>query len=119
MLRALFRIFSTKSGKTSSLDGESSASNDAVVLYALPQQSGSGGGPAKLPELPSERVNHRARLMAMQLAHTRLCSEKRCQRLRELGLVTAGDLASADLRAISRHFSAPGKANRVLKSYAD
>ena len=55
--------------------------------------------------------------MSMRLEHTRLCSEKRCHRLGEMGIVTAGHLATADLAVVAARFGAPRKAIRVLKQY--
>src|SRR6056297_3456971 len=44
-----------------------------------PQHGGSDQGGGKLERLDSGRVNHRARLLSMDLEHTRLCSLRRCE----------------------------------------
>ncbi len=62
-------------------------------------------------------VNHRARLLSMRLEHIQLCSPHRCQRLRQLGIVTAGDLAIASPEQLALKFRAPRRAQRVLKQY--
>ncbi len=61
--------------------------------------------------------SHRARLLSMRVEHIQLCSPHRCARLQELGIVTAGDLASASLERLASRFRAPRRALRVLKEY--
>lgn len=61
--------------------------------------------------------NHRARLLSMRLEHTQLCSRHRCDRLGQLGIVTAGDLASATPERLANQFRASRRALRVLKEY--
>jgi len=62
-------------------------------------------------------ASHRARLYSMRLEHIRLCSPHRCERLRRLGIVTAGDLASASPERLASQFRASRRAQRVLKQY--
>ena len=62
-------------------------------------------------------INHRAWLLGMQLEHTKLCSPKRCERLRMAGVLTAGDLAIADPIDLSVKMGLPIKASNTLKRY--
>ena len=61
--------------------------------------------------------HHRERLLSMQLAHAKICSARRCNRLHDLGISTTGDLAGADLKNLASQFGAPNKALKVLKQY--
>ncbi|MCG8652476.1 MAG: DUF4332 domain-containing protein [Pirellulales bacterium] len=118
MLRAFLRIFwSSPQPPTPVIQADSKRSGK-VVLYAQvdpppPQATGKVGAAPLQPKAS----NHRERLMAMRLEHTRLCSVKRCERLRTLGVLTAGDLVTADLRELAGGFGAPNKALRILKLY--
>ncbi len=62
-------------------------------------------------------VGHRQRLLNMRLEHIRICSARRCQRLRELGVITAGDLAYADCHKLASQFNASRKALKVIQHY--
>lgn len=114
MLRAFLRFLSAGINQSSQADRRDRSANPMVVLYAQPAAE-RRPTPAQLPG--SERVNHRVRLLAMRLEHTQLCSPARCRRLGELGVITAGDLASCDLVSIARQLSSSKKAIRVLKTY--
>ncbi|TWU55304.1 DUF4332 domain-containing protein [Rubripirellula reticaptiva] len=116
LLRSFLRLFSSPTApKPITSDTQSS-----VVLYAqLPKT------PAK-PTAARQRVgprplnpagSHRERLLSMRLEHIRICSPRRCERLLELGIVTAGDLASADPERLASHFSATRKAHRMIQHY--
>ena len=122
MLRNLFQRFST--------DNRSDAEQDQqpLVLYArLSHQSANepSAGRTTARSLPNKRnlpdlkpnSSHRARLFSMRLEHIQLCSPHRCERLSQLGIVTAGDLASASPDQLARKFRAPRRALRVLKQY--
>lgn len=61
--------------------------------------------------------SHRHRLLSMKLIHTRICSPKRCERLADLGIHTAGDLAAAQPEQLAAHFTARHKALRILVQY--
>jgi hypothetical protein len=118
VLRSLFQRLST--------DNQTSRNRDQqpVVLYArLSHEPASG--PATVRSLPSKasladlkpNSSHRARLFSMRLEHIQLCSPHRCQRLRQLGIVTAGDLASASPDQLASQFRASRRALRILKQY--
>lgn len=139
MLRTLLRFFSPAAIKLPSAEATRSTAANKVVLYAQLDQSrrnrrGRGSSHDPAAEVPSsqrsdaataglaarvgsEAVNHRARLMAMQIEHTRLCSRKRCRQLGQMGVVTAGDLATANLRQVATGFARPRKAEEILKRY--
>jgi hypothetical protein len=53
----------------------------------------------------------------MSLKHTRLCSESRCEELARHGIVTAGDLASADPADLVNRLGVSVKAVGVLRRY--
>jgi hypothetical protein len=117
MLRAFLRLFSSSPQRPSSIHNRRASSRDPVVLYAHSDHPSERVEAGRLPKAASERVNHRARLMSMRLEHTRLCSQQRCKRLREYGILTAGDMATADPKQIAQKFAAPKKAVRILKQY--
>ena len=117
MLRAFLRLFSTSPHRPSPTQHRRSSSGDPVVLYAHCDRPSQQVLAERLPKVASERVNHRARLMSMRLEHTRLCSPQRCKRLREYGILTAADMATADPKQIAQKFAAPKKALRILKQY--
>jgi hypothetical protein len=52
----------------------------------------------------------------MRIEHTRICSDTRCQLLREVGIVRAGDLLTCDLREL-RDRNAPTKSVHLIKRY--
>ncbi len=52
----------------------------------------------------------------MRLEHTRICSQLRCQMLRAIGIVTAGDLVTCDLKRL-QHKGTPQKLVRLVKRY--
>lgn len=66
---------------------------------------------------PTATLNHRGRILAMRIAHSRLCSVQRCKRLEALGVLTLGDLAYGDLDTIASNFKAPTKALKQLQRY--
>lgn len=113
----LLRLFSIGRKKSA----QSSPKTDQVVLYAKVEQTAqqkSRSAPMPVP-LPNSRClpHHRERLLSMQLAHAKLCSSRRCQRLQSIGISTTGDLVRADLTHLAANFGAPRKALRVLKQY--
>ncbi len=118
MLRSLFRLLAPDSAIPSRSDGSS------VVLYAHVERE-SIESDLSVPLLPNKRqisqlkpnASHRARLLSMRLEHIRLCSPHRCERLRRLGIVTAGDLASASPEQLAAQFRASRRAQRVLRQY--
>ena len=117
MLRQLIKIFSFGRQEPTVVDHES----DKVVLYAAvektkPNNSQSALSPVALPNARS-LPHHRERLLSMQLAHAKLCSNRRCIRLDSMGISTTGDLATADLKNLASQFGAPKKALKVLKQY--
>jgi len=63
------------------------------------------------------RVNHRARILSMDLEHTRLCNPHRCVRLRHVGIVTAGDLAVCDPATVANRLGGGIKTLATLKRY--
>lgn len=68
-----------------------------------------------IPDRP--RQIHRQKVLATQLAHTRLCSPSRAARLAEMGIITCEDLYRANLEAIAKKFKARGRALATLKLY--
>lgn len=71
--------------------------------------------PAQLPS--NDPSNHRSRVLSMRVEHCQLCSPKRAKRLAELGILTAGDLATAEPKNLAIHFGASRKAKRILSQY--
>ncbi len=59
---------------------------------------------------------HRDRLLSMRLEHTRICSQFRCNMLREVGIVRAGDLLTCDLKKLQANH-VPAKVTRLVKRY--
>jgi hypothetical protein len=118
MLRNLFRLLSSDSRSNNQ------PSERQVILYARVDCDPCEDG-RQIPTLPSKTnlsylkpsSNHRARLLSMRLEHCQLCSPHRCERLRQLGIVTAGDLAAASPEQLARQFRASRRAQRVLKQY--
>ena len=70
--------------------------------------------PTPLPMPPSD---HRGRVLAMTLAHGRLCRPRRADRLAELGVVTCGDLLDADLQSLADRFRSRRRALWQLRMY--
>lgn len=113
MLHFLSRILSRLNNSTHS---------NEVVLHAhvVEPPSSKRGAPKAHALTPSPapiRVTHRQRLLSMELEHIKLCSPRRCERLRSLGVKTAGDLSSANPRQLASNFGAQRKAYRVLSDY--
>ena len=66
---------------------------------------------------PTSGVRHDETIAMMPLEQLKLCSLKRCERLREHGIETAGDLLEADAELIAKHFSAKRKAKFTIRRY--
>lgn len=117
MLRGFLSLLSRARQKPSFVDRDS----NRVVLYARvekPTRSTVGGlREQPLSKQVSANPSHRERLLSMRLEHTKLCSAQRCQRFRDLGVFTAGDLACATPERLAAHFRASRKAERVIKHY--
>lgn len=102
MLRTLLRFLTASPNpprRIESTDGRS------VVLYAHVDVSAKAKQihPARNDlALPGAKNDHRAWLLTMRLDHLRVCSPVRCERLAEIGVLTAGDLVTADLAQIGR-----------------
>ncbi|MFK8113798.1 MAG: DUF4332 domain-containing protein [Rubripirellula sp.] len=120
MLRGFLRLLSRKPQPPSLIQKE----EDHVMLYAQIDRPASVT--AKRPAVTQLRKNsqtpikargHRERLLAMNLEYTRICSPKRCDRLRQLGIITAGDMACANPEELASEFGSPKKALRILKQY--
>lgn len=102
MLRTLLRFLTAQPQpprRIESTDGRS------VVLYAhvdvsakMKQQHPARASGA----VPAAQGDHRAWLLSMRLDHLRICSPVRCERLAEIGILTAGDLVTADLARVSQ-----------------
>jgi hypothetical protein len=118
MLRSLLRLFLHAPQKPSLIDTDA----HRIVLYAhVESPPSSKPKVARLPEkhrrpVPAH-VSHRERLLSMRLEHTKLCSPRRCERFRQLGIVTAGDLSGANPERLAMHFGAPRKALSMIKQY--
>ncbi len=119
MLQTFLRFFWSTPQPPAAIEASATRRMGNVVLYAhVGRHAGRDGAVQNIiPERVSERVNHRERLMSMRLEHTRLCSTRRCDRLRKLGIVTAGDLATADPKRLATQFVAPRKAVRIFQRY--
>ena len=117
MLRSFLRLFSRARQEPSLIESDS----DRVVLYACIDETPANRQKA-LIQLNKRAVNvppasHRERLLAMKLEYTKLCSPRRCARFREMGILTAGDLANANPERLASRFGAPRKALEVIKHY--
>ena len=117
MLRLFLKLFSFGRQEPTIIDPNS----EHVVLFAEIEKSSRKNlrsAPATL-HLPSAQPlpHHRERLLSMQLAHAKICSARRCNRLHGMGISTTGDLAGADLKNLASQFGAPNKALKVLKQY--
>lgn len=113
MLRAFLRLFSSAPQPPKLL--QDARSKPSVMLTA---RVDAGQPPECQPATRQpDHVDHRVRIMAMRLEHTRLCSDRRCERLRALGILTAGDMAAADPGELAKEFTATRKATVVLKQY--
>ena len=62
-------------------------------------------------------LTHRERIHSMPLDRTKLCSPNRCERLRNLGILTAGDLLEANAVWVASHFPAKNRARRAIRRY--
>ena len=117
MLRRFLKLFSRTRQQPTLLD----RSDEQVVLYArVDEQPSAHRAPPPLQAKASATLpaaSHRERLLAMKLEYTKLCSKRRCERLRNLGIVTAGDLARANPEKLAAKFGAPRKAYDVIKQY--
>jgi hypothetical protein len=118
MLRSLFQRLSA--------DNQSDRQRDRqpVVLYARMAHEPANASAATRSLSSKDSLSdlkpnscHRARVFSMRLEHTQLCSPHRCARLRELGIVTAGDLASSSPDQLAAQFRASRRALRILKQY--
>ena len=119
MLRRLYRLLLRTPQAPSLLPG----SDDSVVLYAhVPEDPVTPPTVMTLPPKSERRsfpnqATHRERLLSMRLEHTKMCSPRRCQRLADLGIITAGDLAAADPDRLASSFTAQRKASAVIRRY--
>lgn len=117
LFRSLLELLSRTSQKPSLIDHDA----ERIVLYAQidqPKRKKEVGLTAKrVPKQAMANPSHRERLMSMRLEHTKLCSQRRCERFQAMGIRTAGDLACASPERLAQHFGAPRKAERVIKHY--
>ena len=115
MLRSLLRLLSNSPQRPSPI-----VTGKQVLLYARVDnraETGSVSSRSDVATRPPTEASHRERLLSMRLEHTNLCSPRRSARLRDLGVVTAGDLSLADPHWLARQFGAPRKALAVIKQY--
>lgn len=94
------------------------------LSVATPSQGSFAARSASLRVVTPSRTSHsptisthRQRVLSMKLEHTRICSPKRAERLAELGIETAGDLATCNPDQIARKFGSPKKAAPILRHY--
>ncbi|MGI9471850.1 MAG: DUF4332 domain-containing protein [Rubripirellula sp.] len=117
MLRSFLKLFSRARQEPTIIE----PSSDRVVLYArVDQPPPKNKSAVPLPAKRSASVppaSHRERLLMMNLEYTKLCSRRRCERFRAMGIVTAGDLARVDPERLGSRFGAPRKAAEVIKQY--
>lgn len=120
MFRRFFQLFLRSPQAPAPVD----PSADHVVLYATVQdaprsrrRTAHRTAPPHARQIAPPQATHRERLLSMKLEHTKLCSPHRCQRLAELGIVTAGDLAAINPQLLAERFAAPRKAVSVIKRY--
>tara|TARA_R110002049_G_scaffold47902_1_gene138349 strand:- start:36943 stop:37623 length:681 start_codon:yes stop_codon:yes gene_type:complete len=129
MLRNLLRIFSKTPARTTR------TGPPQVLLYAQVDRSDTDYLPPTQQGKPPRRnvvsqstrkqghrhvrgrVQHRAWLLSMRIEHIRICSPARCDALRKVGVVTAGDLATSDPARLAVRLGGTVKAAAVLKRY--
>jgi Domain of unknown function (DUF4332) len=115
MLRAFLRFLSRSPQQPTLLPPGS----DHVMLYAQIETPvvESVSVSRKTTGAHTRSPSHRHRVLSMKLEYIKLCSQKRCERLAAVGVITAGDLASAQPEELAKHFQSPKKALRILKQY--
>ena len=124
MFRSLFRIFSLP---TSPLQISPSETLEQTNRQESPPESlrQPGFSRRKGASSPGDHGgnqvvapgNHRERVLSMSVAHSRLCSVQRCERLASFGIETIGDLARCHPEQVATHFTAKKKAARVITQY--
>ncbi len=109
ILRTLLRFLTAAPQAPRRIESTDSRS---VVLYAhvdvtakAKQTPALAAAPHVSPSLPCVSGDHRAWLLSMRLDHLRICSASRSQQLSQLGVVTAGDLLTADLNEIAHRLA--------------
>jgi hypothetical protein len=120
MLRFLFQVLSHLKQRPTSSDVVLHAHIEATPesVHSKPTTiAAPHAEPARQLKPAPPGVTHRQRLLSMQLEHTKLCSPHRAQRLKSLGVFSAGDLSNSDLKQLAAHFSASKKALRMLTQY--
>jgi len=66
---------------------------------------------------PAKITNHAQKIRSMSVEELRLFSPKRCDRLRRLGISTAGQLVDSKASRIANHFGAKKKVYRSIRQY--
>jgi len=119
MFRALLSFLSSKGDSRTRSELDAANSSDHVLLRARVERPRVVGLQSRTavqtPILPT--TNHRARLLSMELRHMRLCSEKRCDRLARVGIMTAGDLVAAEPLQLTKRLGLSTKAVATLRRY--
>ena len=67
-------------------------------------------------KVPGAR-SHTEVVLGMELCRTKICSMKRCNQLKQLGIATAGDLLHANATEIAENFSAKKRAVKTIRRY--
>ncbi|QDV63163.1 DUF4332 domain-containing protein [Crateriforma conspicua] len=144
MLRTFLKFWGQWNSASDHCGDESAMKRDAeVVLFADLRQSGRRRSSKKLAKVAADTnpmvaadpmgqsvpagpltsdasrptPSHRARVLGMNLKHTKLCTDRRCDRLASVGVITAGDLMTAEPLAIAKKMGAPAKAEATLRRY--
>jgi Domain of unknown function (DUF4332) len=107
MLRTLFKFLTAQPNpprRIESTDGRSVVLYAHVDVTAKAKQLQATRLRESFPRdaLPPSKGDHRAWLLSMRLDHLRIFTPVRCERLTEIGIVTAGDLVTADLARLGR-----------------
>ncbi|TWT76723.1 hypothetical protein CA13_72210 [Planctomycetes bacterium CA13] len=128
MLRTFLRLISRSHQAPVPVDLHSP---DHVVLFAhlnrplvnrpsqtpTLRQSVPSASSAETPSIGVPTRNHREWMLSQQLDHMKLFPEARCQQLCDMGITTAGDLVTVDLKSLATKFNSPKKSIRILKRY--
>ena len=131
----MFEFFKKLSSSTRSLRNNTSR-DDVMFLVDLPAIPSSLAQSDSLPsrQIATDRAStrhvrsaelsqstvvasHRERLLAMRLDYLKICSIKRCERLAEIGIQTAGDLVFGDPKKIASSFENSQRAERAIRRY--
>jgi hypothetical protein len=130
MLRNLLKLIRSKDAiesNTQLFDEETTTGSNGVNDLSPSDVAGSPGmiagkigeqGIVEVNDSPVLAANHRAWLLSKELSHIKICNSKRCDKLAQHGVITAGDLAEVDVESLVIQMNAPASAIRSLKRYS-